>query len=165
MFHSSTSTGLFVGRLCCTQQTGIHEMVVEALLITISCRSSACLVRIAGPCRAEPFQLVPAQLGLSPAGPYQLWCTSLRTTTETRLVRNTLIRPPCAKTRREWCPSQSTPSKTFKDLPAGRSAKLTLTVLCRWSYARRCFGPVAQSRANSTDGHGYASTLSFPVVS
>ena len=33
-------------------------------------------------CPAEPFQLVPAQLGLSPAGSYQLWCTSLQITTE-----------------------------------------------------------------------------------
>jgi hypothetical protein len=49
-----------------------------------SFRSSTCLVRITGPCPAEPFQLVPAQLGLSPAGSYQLWCTSLRITTETR---------------------------------------------------------------------------------
>jgi hypothetical protein len=64
----------------------------EQILIDIrkSCRSSACLVRIAGPCPAEPVQLVPAQLGLSPAGPYQLWCTSLRITTDTRPVRNTL---------------------------------------------------------------------------
>src|ERR1700722_20099618 len=35
-------------------------------------RSSASLVRIAGPCPAEPFQLVPAHLGLSPAGSFQL---------------------------------------------------------------------------------------------
>src|SRR5271155_3689458 len=64
----------------------------EQILIHIenSCRSSACLVRIAGPCPAVPFQLVPAQLGLSPAGPYQLWCTSLRITTETRPAHNTL---------------------------------------------------------------------------
>jgi hypothetical protein len=55
------------------------------------CRSSACLVRITGPCPAEPFQLVPAQLGLSPAGSYQLWCTSLRITTETRPVRNNIL--------------------------------------------------------------------------
>jgi hypothetical protein len=40
--------------------------------------SRACLVQIAGPCPAEPFQLVPAQLGLAPAGSYQLWCTSHR---------------------------------------------------------------------------------------
>ena len=62
----------------------------EQILIDIRkpCRSSACLVRIAGPCPAEPFQLVPAQLGLSPAGPYQLWCTSLRIATETRPTRN-----------------------------------------------------------------------------
>ena len=45
-------------------------------------------MRIAGPCPAEPFQLVPARLGLSLAGPYQLWCTSLRITTEMRPVRN-----------------------------------------------------------------------------
>src|SRR5271154_3152416 len=63
----------------------------EQILIDIRkpCRTSACLVRIAGPCPAEPFQLVPAQLGLSPAGPYQLWCTSLRIATETRPTRNT----------------------------------------------------------------------------
>src|ERR1700722_20824522 len=53
-----------------------------------SFRSSACLMRIAGPCPAEPFQLVPARLGLSPAGPYQLWWTNLRISTETRPVRN-----------------------------------------------------------------------------
>jgi hypothetical protein len=41
--------------------------------------SRACLVQIAGPCPAEPFQLVPAQLGLTPAG--------VRAT-ETRPVRN-----------------------------------------------------------------------------
>jgi hypothetical protein len=78
-------------------------MVVEALLVAIYstlgselilidigkyCRSSTCLVRIAGPCPTEPFQLVPARPGLSPAGPYQLWCTSPRITTETRPVRN-----------------------------------------------------------------------------
>jgi hypothetical protein len=51
----------------------------ELILIHIRklCRSSACLVRIAGPCPAEPFQLVPAQLGLTPAGSYQL-CTRHR---------------------------------------------------------------------------------------
>src|SRR5271155_3556691 len=61
----------------------------EQILVDIrkSCRSSACLVRIAGPCPAEPVQLVPAQLGLSPAGSYQLWCTSLRIATETRPAR------------------------------------------------------------------------------
>src|SRR5271170_1332551 len=62
----------------------------DQILIDIRkpCRTSACLVRIAGPCPAEPFQLVPARLGLSPAGPYQLWCTNLRITTETRPTRN-----------------------------------------------------------------------------
>src|SRR5271156_539369 len=62
----------------------------EQILIDIRkpCRSRACLVRIAGPCPAEPFQLVPAQLGLSPAGLYQLWCTSLRIATDTRPTRN-----------------------------------------------------------------------------
>jgi hypothetical protein len=45
-------------------------------------------VRIAGPCPAEPVLLVPAQLGLSPAGPYQLGRTSLRIATETRPARN-----------------------------------------------------------------------------
>src|SRR5271154_215518 len=66
----------------------------EQILIDIRkpCRTSACLVRIAGPCPAEPVQLVPAQLGLSPAGPYQVWCTSLRITTETRPARNRLCR-------------------------------------------------------------------------
>jgi hypothetical protein len=54
-------------------------MVVEALLVIClsylggelilidirkSFRSSACLVRIAGPCPAEPFQLVPASCGV-----------------------------------------------------------------------------------------------------
>src|SRR5271170_8519610 len=43
---------------------------------------------IAGPCPAEPLQLVPAQLSLSPAGPYQMRCTSLRIATEMRPVRN-----------------------------------------------------------------------------
>src|ERR1700740_618901 len=62
----------------------------EQILIHIRkpCRSSACLVRIAGPCPAVPVQLAPAQLGLSPAGPYQLWCTSLRIVTEMRPTRN-----------------------------------------------------------------------------
>ena len=63
----------------------MHIVVVEALLVAIYLgnelilidikkpfRSSACLVRLAGPCPAEPFQLVPAQLGLSSAGLYQL---------------------------------------------------------------------------------------------
>jgi hypothetical protein len=45
---------------------------------------------IAGPCSAEPLQLVPTQLSLSLAGPYQLRCTSLRIATETRPVRNTM---------------------------------------------------------------------------
>jgi hypothetical protein len=45
-------------------------------------------MRIAGPYPAEPFQLLPTQLGLSPAGPYQLWCTTLRIATETRPTRN-----------------------------------------------------------------------------
>ena len=62
----------------------MHIVVVEALLIAIYLgneliltdirkpfRSSACLMRLAGPCPAEPFQLVPAQLGLSSAGIYQ----------------------------------------------------------------------------------------------
>ena len=75
----------------------MHILVVEALLIAIystgdkqilihkrkPCQSRTCLVRIAGPCPA-----VPAQLGLSPAGPYQLWCTSLRIATDTRPTRN-----------------------------------------------------------------------------
>src|SRR2546423_13190997 len=81
----------------------MHILVVEALLIATystgdeqilmhkrkPCRSRTCLVRIAGPCPAVPVQLVPAQLGLSPAGPYQLWCTSLRIATDTRPTRNT----------------------------------------------------------------------------
>src|SRR5438477_9603244 len=80
----------------------MHILVVEALLIAIystgdeqilihkrkPCRSRTGLVRIAGPCPAVPVQLVPAQLGLSPAGPYQLWCTSLRIATDTRPTRN-----------------------------------------------------------------------------
>src|SRR5947208_12550808 len=88
---------------CCAQQTGMHILIVEALLIAIystgdeqilihkrkPCRSRTCLVRIAGPCPAVPVQLVPAQLSLSPAGPYQLWCTSLRIATDTRPTRNT----------------------------------------------------------------------------
>src|SRR5271155_2054350 len=39
----------------------------EQILIHIRkpCRTSACLVRIAGPCPAVPFQLVPVQLCLS----------------------------------------------------------------------------------------------------
>src|SRR6201997_582722 len=62
----------------------------EQILIHIRkpCRSSACLVRIADPCPAVPVQLVPAQLGLSPAGPYQQWCTSLRIATDTQPTRN-----------------------------------------------------------------------------
>src|ERR1700722_11575979 len=51
-------------------------------------RSSAGLVRIAGPCPAEPFQLVPAHLGLSPAGSFQLWYTNLRIATEAQPTRN-----------------------------------------------------------------------------
>jgi hypothetical protein len=43
---------------------------------------------MAGPCPAEPFQLVPAHLGLSPAGSYQLWYTNLRIATEARPTRN-----------------------------------------------------------------------------
>jgi hypothetical protein len=88
---------------CCAQQTGMHILVVEALLIATyftrdeqvlihirkPCRSRTCLVRIASPCPAVPVQLVPAQLGLSLAGPYQLWCTSLRIATDTRPTRNT----------------------------------------------------------------------------
>src|ERR1700722_17607676 len=68
----------------------------EQILIDIGkpCRTSACLVRIAGPCPAEPFQLVPAHLGLSPARPYQLKCTSLRIATETRSARNTFTASP-----------------------------------------------------------------------
>src|SRR5947207_6211210 len=78
---------------CCAQQTGMHILVVEALLIAIystgdeqilihkrkPCRSRTCLVRIAGLCPALPVQLVPAQLE----------CTSLRIATETRPTRNT----------------------------------------------------------------------------
>src|SRR5271156_1323805 len=108
-----TYDGLTAGkriRSCCAQQTGMHILVVEALLfcylfylrdeqilihIGKSCRSSACLVRIAGPCPAVPFQLAPVQLWLSswflsscgfPAGscpavpcqlvPVQLWLSS-----------------------------------------------------------------------------------------
>src|SRR5271154_1611888 len=46
----------------------------EQILIHIRkpSRSRTYLVRIADPCSAEPVQLVPAQLSLSPAGPYQL---------------------------------------------------------------------------------------------
>ena len=87
----------------------MHILIVEALLIAIystgdeqilihkrkPCRSRTCLVRIAGPCPAVPVQLVPAQLGLSPAGPYQLWCTSLRIATDTRPTRNTYEMHPC----------------------------------------------------------------------
>jgi hypothetical protein len=61
-------------------------MVVEALLIAIYLGNELILIdirkpifgrvpvsgNIAGPCPAEPFQLVPAQLGLSSAGLYQL---------------------------------------------------------------------------------------------
>src|SRR5438477_7721154 len=90
----------------------MHILVVEALLVAIystgdeqilihirkPCRSRTCLVRIAGPCPAVP---VPVRLCLSlsswflpswvfPAGPYQLWCTSLRIATETRPTRNIL---------------------------------------------------------------------------
>src|SRR5947207_8498052 len=56
---------------CCAQQTGMHILDVEALLIAIystgdeqilihkrkPCRSKTCLVRIAGPCPAVPVQL------------------------------------------------------------------------------------------------------------
>jgi hypothetical protein len=48
-------------------------------------------MRIAGPCPAEPFQLVLAHLGLSPAGSFQLWYTNLRIATEARPTRNTLV--------------------------------------------------------------------------
>ena len=61
---------------CCAQQTGMHILVVEALLVAIystgdeqilihkrkPCRSRTCLVRIAGPCPAVP---APVQLYLS----------------------------------------------------------------------------------------------------
>ena len=101
--------------LCCAQQTGMHILVVEALLIAIystgdeqilihkrkPCRSRTCLVRIAGPCPAVPVQLVPAQLGLSPAGPYQLWCTSLRIATDTRPTRNNFLRRTTAMARKK----------------------------------------------------------------
>jgi hypothetical protein len=64
----------------------------EQILIHIgkSCRSSACLVRIAGPCPAVPFQLVPVQLRYTNVRVYE--CTSVRTcpiATETRPARNT----------------------------------------------------------------------------
>src|SRR5271156_4487987 len=95
---------------CCAQQTGMHILVVEALLIAtystwgrantythmktlsvenLSRANSWSLSSCACPCPAVPVQLVPAQLGLSPAGPYQLWCTSLRIATDTRPTRNT----------------------------------------------------------------------------
>src|SRR5271154_6358817 len=94
-----TYDGLTAGkriRSCCAQQTGMHILVVEALLfcylfylgdeqilihIGKSCRSSACLVRIAGPCPAVPFQLCLSSWFLSscafpagscPAVPFQL---------------------------------------------------------------------------------------------
>src|SRR5436305_14137447 len=97
------------GSYCCAQQTGSHILVVEALLIAIYstgkrantythrktlsvenlCRANSwSLSSCACPCPAVPVQLVPAQLGLSPAGPYQLECTSLRIATETRPTRN-----------------------------------------------------------------------------
>ena len=65
----------------------MHILVVEALLVAIystwgrantythrKSLSAEYLSRpiIADPCPAEPFQLVPAQLGLTPAGSYQL---------------------------------------------------------------------------------------------
>src|SRR4051794_41567612 len=77
----------------------MHVLVVEALLIAIystgerantythrktlsvenlSRANSWSLSSCACPCPAVPVQLVSAQLGLSPAGPYQLECTSLR---------------------------------------------------------------------------------------
>ena len=101
--HQDLLPGPSCRTTCCAQQTGMHILVVEALLIATystwgrantythkkPCRSRACLVRIAGPCPAVSVQLVPAQLGLSPAGPYQLWCTTLRIATDTRRTRNT----------------------------------------------------------------------------
>src|SRR5437763_14817812 len=108
LHHMRTSQQSFISS-CCAQQTGMHILVVEALLIAIysagdeqilihkrkPCRSKTCLVRIAGPCPAVPVQLVPAQLGLSPAAPYQLWCTSLLIATDTRPTRNTYEMHPC----------------------------------------------------------------------
>jgi hypothetical protein len=81
----------------------MHILVVEALLILYSTLGSELILidirnpvgqvpvsyEIAGPCQAEPLQLVPTLLGLSPAGPYQLRCTSLGIATETRPVPNT----------------------------------------------------------------------------
>src|SRR5436305_2853300 len=58
----------------------------------LSRANSWSLSSCACPCPAVPVQLVPAQLGLSPAGPYQLECTSLRIATETRPTRNTPAR-------------------------------------------------------------------------
>jgi len=46
------------------------------------CRSSACLVRIAGPCPAVPFQLVPVQPMHTNVRAYE--CTSMRIATEAR---------------------------------------------------------------------------------
>ena len=100
--------------MCCAQQTGMHILVVEALLIAtystwgrantythkktlsvenLSRANSWSLSSCACPyaCPAVPVQLVPAQLGLSPAGPYQLWCTSLRIATDTRPTRNIML--------------------------------------------------------------------------
>src|SRR5271163_692861 len=87
----------------------MHILVVEALLIAtystwgrantythkktlsvenLSRANSWSLSSCTCPCPAVPVQLVPAQLDLSPAGPYQLWCTSLRIATDTRPTRN-----------------------------------------------------------------------------
>jgi hypothetical protein len=98
----STPLGIYVRPAARSRQVYMKWWWKHCLLLSIppgqradtyrhkkSFQLSTCLVRIAGPCSAEPFELVPTQLGLFPAGPYQLWCTNLRITTETRSVRNT----------------------------------------------------------------------------
>jgi hypothetical protein len=51
-----------------------------------SCRSRTCLVRIAGPCPAVPFQLVPVQLGRTNVQAYER--TSPQIATEARPIRH-----------------------------------------------------------------------------
>src|SRR5579862_6734361 len=72
--------------LCCAEQTGMHircgstaySLAILPRKRPDTCRHKKTLGRapvssdIAGPCPAEPFQLVPTQLGLISAGLYQL---------------------------------------------------------------------------------------------
>ena len=88
--YSPVCTGSAMQR-CCAQQTGMHKLVVEALLIAIYStwgRANTCTHKkslsveylsrpiIADPCPAVPDQLVPVQLRYTNVRVYE--CTSVR---------------------------------------------------------------------------------------